>query len=205
MKTVPKTFRNLSLSIAAVVAVASVSWAGPTSTANLIVNGDFSADAALFVLKPGYRAKGENPASIVGWTWNEVGSVGLNGKNTAGRMSSFGPSAQQASPDRNWVFLQGEAAALYQFIAVIPGVTYKVKFEMAGRGGEAAKGSIYVVEPGGGVIGNRLDLCSDVNFEPGSFTFTPVAATSVQLIIQNPGGADSVNFTNISVVSESSK
>lgn len=207
---VSKTYRSLAISIAAVLAVATVSWSGSASAA-IVENGDFSADANLFDTWPGYvtggsnpLSGGTNPAAIPGWTWNGLQGVGLNGMDTTGRLAVFGPSQQKLSPDRNWAFLQGEGAALSQIIKVTPGVTYTVNFEASGRDeGMAASGSIYVVESGEGVIGGRISRpYNDVNFEADSFTFTPVAQTSVELVIEHAGGpaGSSINFTNISVV-----
>jgi len=203
-----------TLLIAAVVAVSSIG----SASASVIVNGDFSANASSFVAWPGYVGIDGNPA-ITGWSSNVAfGSYGpgLNGINALGNYPSpnspivaFGPSAQQTSPDCNWAFLQGAGTALYQYITVTPGVTYTANFKAAGRSGLASPGSCYVVEsgqPGGGVIGGNATgtLYSDVNFVTGSFTFTPVAQTSVQFVIQNSGGGDAVNFTNISVIPEPS-
>jgi hypothetical protein len=142
----------------------------------------------------------------------------LNGINALGDNPSpnspivaFGPSAQQASPDRNWAFLQGAGTAILQTINVTPGVEYTVSFEAAGRGGSPAAGGAYAYNGTLGVdadgvaagTGFFVKSYSDVNFVPDSFTFTTTLSTAT-IVFQNSGGGDAVNFTNISVVPEPS-
>ena len=185
-----------------------------TASANLITNGDFSANASSFVGWPGYAnwtatdyGGGTNPG-ISGWILNTAFGAGVNGKDTFGNYPSpspivaFGPSAQVANPDRNWVFLQSAGTAVYQYINVTPGVEYTVSFEAAGRAGDSAQGSAYAYD------GNLVSLLpggkfnqtySDVNFVPDSYTFTPTLSTAT-IVFQNAGGGDAVNFSNVSVV-----
>ena len=219
MTAIAGTFRTLSLSIAGALAAAGVSWAGPDSTANVIVNGDFSADARSFVGWPGYinfdAAKsgygtGINPTAITDWTHNGAGTVGVNGMDTStdyysppgGPIVPFGPSSQLARPDRNWVFLQYQDAAVYQVINVIPGYVHRVSFEAAGRAGMAALGSVYVfdgttfLEPKTGIESKAYN---DAVFEPDSFEFTPTVSRVV-LVLQNAGGGDTINFTGVSII-----
>ncbi len=209
MKAVAGNLRSLSLSTAVFLAVASVSWAGPASAGNLIVNGDFSADANLFGTFPGNTGVGENPASITGWTHNGMMGVGVNGIDSKGRFTALGPSAQQASPDRNWAFLQGIGAALYQIITVTPGVTYTVSYVAANRDGNpdaALSADVYDGTYGGtnrGILpgGIPSKAYSMANFETESFTFTATLDTATLVFKNQSGGADNtVNVTDVSVV-----
>ena len=200
--------------MAAVVALSAVG----TASATLITNGDFSANASSFTGWPGYAiwsgtfSSGTNPA-ISGWTMNSAApSSGVNGKDTfstfgtLGPIVAFGPSAQQANPDRNWVFLQGVGTAVYQYINVTPGVEYTVSFEAANRAGFFTEASAYAMDGAfvSGPIGGKINqLYSNVNFVADSFTFTPTLSTAA-IVFQNAGGGDSVNFTNIAVVPEPS-
>ena len=202
------------------MAVAIVLSTIGTASANLVVNGNFSANASSFTGWPGYASWTSifggletNPA-ITGWSMNQFGA-GVNGKDTfstfptPGPIVPFGPSVQQASPDRNWAFMQGAGTAIYQVINVIPGVEYTVSFEAAGRGGDPANGGAYAyngtlgVDAAGVAGGFFSKSYSDVNFVPDSFTFTTSLPTAT-IVFQNAGGGDSVNFTNVTVVPEPS-
>jgi hypothetical protein len=203
------------------MAVAIVLSTIGTASANLVVNGNFSANASSFTGWPGYASwtspygGGTNPA-IAGWTMNSAPpSAGVNGKDTFGNypgpspIVAFGPSVQQATPDRNWAFLQGAGTAITQVINVIPGVEYTVSFEAAGRAGNPANGAAYAyngtlgVDAAGVAGGFFSKAYSDVNFVADSFTFTTNLPTAT-IVFQNAGSGDSVNFTNIVAVPEPS-
>jgi hypothetical protein len=194
-----------------------------SASANLIVNGDFSANASSFVGWPGYLnwtstfGGGTNPVAITGWGTNGEFGIGVNGKDTLGNYPSpspivaFGPSGQWAAPDRNWAFIQSTGGAITQVINVTPGVEYTVSFLAAGRGGNPANGGAFAYN---GTLGVDADgvaagtsffnrSYSDVNFVPDSFTFTTTKPTAT-IVFQNSGGGDSVNFTNIVAVPEPS-
>ena len=204
----------LHLSMAVAIVLSTIG----TASANLITNGDFSANASAFAGWPGYASwtssfgGGESNPAISGWSTNGSFGMGLNGKDTFSTFPTpspivpFGPSAQVAAPDRNWAFIQGAGGAILQVINVTPGVEYTVSFEAAGRAGDPALGSAYAYD------GNLVSLLpggkfnqtySDVNFVPDSFTFTPTLSTAT-VVFQNAGGGDSVNFSNITVVPEPS-
>ena len=207
-------------------AAVALSMAGSAS-ANLITNGDFSANASSFTGWPGYInwdaasfnfGTGINP-TISGWTHNGTGGTGVNGKDTLSDFPgpslspivAFGPSEQQSTPDRNWAFLQGAGAAIFQSINVTPGVEYTVSFEAAGRAGNPANGGVYVYNGTLGVDAAGLAAgpgffdksYSAVNFVSDSITFSSNLPTAT-IVFQNSGGGDSVNFTNITVVPEPS-
>ncbi len=203
-------------------AAVAMSVAGSAS-ANLIVNGDFSANASAFVGWSGYASwtsppefgGGTNPA-ISGWSTNGSFGIGLNGKDTFGNFPTpspivpFGPTDQQTTPTVTWAFLQGDGAAILQVINVTPGVEYTASFLAAGRPGNPAQGSAYVYDgtigvdsPGllpGGIFNKAYGVAT---FEPDSFKFTPTLSTAT-IVFQNAGSGDAVNFTNVSVVPEPS-
>jgi len=188
-----------------------------SASANLIVNGDFSANASSFTGWPGYASwtsifDGQTNPAISGWSTNGSFGMGVNGIltsstfGTPGPIVAFGPSAQVAAPDRNWAFIQGAGGAILQVINVTPGVEYTVSFEAAGRAGDPAKGSAYAYD--GNLVsvlpgGKYTQTYSDVNFVTDSFKFTPTLSTAT-IVFQHAGGGDSVNFTNIVAVPEPS-
>ena len=215
--------RHLSMAVAIVLSTIG------TASANLIVNGDFSANASAFAGWPGYASwtsifgGAETNPAISGWSTNGSFGIGLNGKDTfstfptPGPIVPFGPTDQQTTPTVNWAFIQGAGGAILQVINVTPGVEYTASFLAAGRPGQdgdgnplAAQGSAYVYD---GTLGvNNLGVLPGgifnkaygvTTFEPDSFTFTPTLSTAT-VVFQNAGGGDAVNFTNITVVPEPS-
>jgi len=194
-----------------------------TASANLITNGDFSANASAFAGWPGYASwtsifgGGETNPAISGWTMNAPFGAGLNGKDTfstfptpGGPIVPFGPTDQLTTPTVNWAFLQGDGMAILQVFNVTPGVEYTASFLAAGRPGNPARGNAYVYDgtigvdsPGllpGGIFNKTYGTTT---FEPDSFKFTPTLSTAT-IVFQNGGNGDSVNFTNIAVVPEPS-
>ncbi len=206
----------LHLSMAVAIVLSTIG----TASANLITNGDFSANASSFVAWPGYLSwitdSGSNPAAITGWSTNGVFGIGLNGKDTAstiapiGPIVPFGPTDQLTTPTVNWAFIQGSGGAILQVINVTPNVEYTASFLAAGRPGNPGLGSAYVYDgtigvdsPGllpGGIFNKAYGTTT---FVPDSFTFTPTLSTAT-VVFQNAGGGDAVNFTNITVVPEPS-
>ena len=206
MTTVSKTFRTLSLTIAAVLVVASVSWTGSAS-AQVVVNGDFSANAGSFDTFPGYIG-GANAPNITGWTFNGAGfGVGVNGFGTIGPQTVFGPQSQQTAPTVNWAFLQGSEAAIYQAISMTPGVTYTLGFQAASRNVDVSSGSVYFYDNllfSGPQYGITNKIYSNQDFVADSFDFTPTAS-EVILVLQNASVSDTtINFTDVSIIPEPS-
>jgi hypothetical protein len=203
--------------IRATMALAIVLSTIGSASANLITNGNFSANANQFVVFPGLAssvpgAPEGNPVSIPGWTWNGTPNFGVNGisTGTSAPIGIYGPSSQQSNPDRNWVLLQGNGAAVFQVFNVTPGVQHTVSFEAATRDGEVGEdgkvifglAQIYDGASGAFLTQATPKAYSNVAFEAASFTFTPTQSQA-SLVLQNfsPGLAGkTVNFTNVSVV-----
>ena len=208
----------LHLSMAVAIVLSTIG----TASANLITNGDFSANASAFAGWPGYASwtstfgGGETNPAISGWSTNGVFGIGLNGKDTfstfptPGPIVPFGPTDQLTTPTVNWAFIQGSGGAILQVINVTPNVEYTASFLAAGRPGNPGLGSAYAYDgtigvnsPGllpGGIYNKGYGTTT---FEPDSFTFTPTLSTAT-VVFQNAGGGDAVNFTNITVVPEPS-
>lgn len=208
--------------IRATMALAIVLSTIGSASANLITNGNFSANASQFVVFPGLAssvpgAPEGNPLSIPGWTWNGSSNFGVNGKDTVsnlpalpGPIGIYGPSSQQSNPDRNWVLLQGDGAAVFQIFNVTPGVQHTVSFEAATRDGEVGEDGLVIfgrAQIYDGALATFLTEAtpkeySNVAFEAASFTFTPTQSQAA-LVLQNasPGlPGKTVNFANVSVV-----
>lgn len=201
--------------IRATMALAIVLSTIGSASANLISNGNFSANANAFTGSPGYVGETGNPTGptgIAGWNWNFSGRFGLNGigTGTSGPITTFGPTSQQATPDRNWVFLEtiegNDGAAVYQVFNVTPGVEYTVSFEAASKVGQSTYGAVVAYNGGIGIDTVSLSALFDKTygstaFEANSFTFTPsLPRATIVLQGQSPSASQAVNFTNVSVV-----
>ena len=186
-----------------------------SASAELISNGNFSANANAFTGSPGYVGETGNPTGptgITGWNWNFSGRFGVNGisTGTSGPITTFGPTSQQTTPDRNWVFLEtingGDGAAVFQVFNVTPGVEYTVSFEAASKAGQSTYGAVVAFDGGIGVDTVEVSALFDKTyestaFEANSFTFTPtLPRATIVLQGQSALANQAVNFTNVSVV-----
>ncbi len=79
--------------------------ASPGWAANLVVNGDFETDTALWTVWPGYVAAGANPANITGWTGE--GGRGINPVVPNGPTDA--PFRDNGNNTTSVAFLQGTA------------------------------------------------------------------------------------------------
>jgi hypothetical protein len=197
--------------IRATLALAIVLSTIGSASANLITNGNFSANANAFTGSPGYVGETGNPTGptgITGWNWNFSGRFGLNGisTGTSGPITTFGPTSQQTTPDRNWVFLEtiegNDGAAVYQVFNVTPGVEYTVSFEAASRVGQGTNGTVALYDGTfGGLLNSNSQAYGSAAFQPNSFTFTPTQPqATIVLQGQSPSASQAVNFANVSVV-----
>lgn len=188
-----------------------------SASANLITNGNFSANANQFVVSPGYApdlsGPNGNAFDITGWSWNYSGRRGLNGIGTGtsgAPITTFGPTAQQTTPDRNWVFLEtagpNDGGAVFQTFSVTPGVEYTVSYEAANTAGDTTNGIVNIFNGNillaGATFANGVNQRYETaNFQPYSFTFTPNQSQATIVLQAGSAVADQgVNFTNVSVV-----
>ncbi len=206
-------FSRLVCGLAVLVAVADVLAATSSAQANLITNGDFSANASSYTAWPGYDGTVGNPSAPAGWTDNGGSGVGHGGVNgvdavlTGGSPTApFGPSSQESSPTMDWGFLQTSTQALYQAFTVTSGQTYQVSYLDASRAGETGTTlRTYILSGslGGTQLATNSTLPGNVSFQAESFTFTADSNTTDYIVFQNAGGSltsPTVDFTDVSVV-----
>ena len=127
------------LAAGAVVAGLSVLSAGnvhATMVANLIQNGDFSANAAAYTASPGTGRNG-NPTAPTGWTFSSATYSGVNGPDTGFYGSSgYQPFAPTSTAGvRDFAFLQYGAMSIAQTISTTAGESYTLSYAAAGRAG----------------------------------------------------------------------
>ena len=102
------------------------------ASVNLIVNGDFSANAAQYVNSPGY-SKSPNPAAPAYWNNGENLNAGINGPDTT-TGNPFSPG--NATSVRDFAFLQSTGTAISQTGKTTAGRAYTLSYAAAARGSD---------------------------------------------------------------------
>jgi PhoPQ-activated pathogenicity-related protein len=186
---------------------------------NLLVNGDFTANAAAFTKWPGYVDLGDvdpsnpNPASITGWL-NYFNSPG-QGVNGAGAATSVGnPFGPTNTGDRTYAFLQnGGSNLLGQYLpSLAVNTTYELSLDVAGRAGNPAATfkvlvagddtatPVYLYDSGIVAANTAAFTSYTVSFTtPATFSGSP----NLQLWNTSPAGDNTVVFANAFLVAVS--
>ena len=170
---------------------------------NLVVNGNFTNNAAGFVTWPGYVGSGGNPINVPGWT-QVSGSTNGYGVNGAGTVTTvFGP-ANTAS--NTFLFIQASSTKeLAQNLpALATNTIYTLSFQAAARSGES--GDMFMAQIGdqnGSFVTSGAIVANNAVFQYFNYTFTTPATfngmPSIQLYNINPATGRSVDFTAVSV------
>lgn len=175
--------------------------ASPAMAANIIVNGDFSSNAAAFTSFPGYLG-GSNPSSIDSWTITIIsgGNVGINGPGTSVG-EPFAPSATVGVD--NFVFIQGGDAVVFQNLpTLLVNQEYSISVAAANRSGNPdAVGRIQIGDSSTEIYSSGSMSFTTAGFQtitatfttPASFTGTP----SIQLYGFNVPGDNTVAYGNV--------
>ena len=202
MKTKTQTMKKLrTLAFASVLTLIGV---GVAPAQNLILNGDFTANAAAFAAWPGVINYGGNPATITDWGNPLAGQIGLNGRAT-GASDVFGPVNPAG---QTYAFMQGGATAfvLDQGLpaAYTTNATYQFSFDAAARAGNSSVTFQAQIADNSVVhVGTGNLIANPAEFTHYSYTFTSPAtfdgAPSVQLW-NLTGGDNTVAFANVSLV-----
>ena len=189
------------------VDVAAIS-SSPIATQNLILNGDFMANAAAFTTYPGY-ALPSGTVAITNWVNALGGLVGLNGPATGAAVGN--PFSPTNAGLRTFAFIQGGSTVLTQGLPATytTNATYQFSFDVAARAGNTNVtfrvqiGDNSVVHVGTGNL-----IANPAGFTHYIYTFTSPAtfngAPSVQLW-NLTAGDNTVDFANVSLVLIGSK
>jgi hypothetical protein len=176
-----------------------------TPGTNLIVNGNFSANAASFTNWPGYILpwSSGNPAAITGWMNLTNLLVGVNGIATSAG-DAFSPSSTDG---RTYAFIQGGVNGLAQNLALSANTTYQLDFEVAARVGNTPNYQVLLGD-GTQVFYTLTNVANNVAFVHVSATFTTPssfkATPFIQLLNLTPGD-NTIDFANVSLVVVGSK
>jgi len=123
-----KTARTSLLSTLCVsLAVMLILCAG-TSRADMVVNGDFEADAGAFVTWPGYLG-GDNPAAITGWTG--TGGLAINPVAPGGEGDA--PFRDNGANDTTVAVMQGASTLEQDLVGMIVGQEYVLSVDFNAR------------------------------------------------------------------------
>ncbi len=178
------------------VAAAALWTSSRPARANLITNGDFSANAGSYVTYLGYSSNflpnvQANPASPTGWTITANYPVGLNGSGTAftsGTPTPFAPSNMSGVTD--FAFMQDASnytgSAISQVIATVLGQTYTLSYVAAQRinNPSATMETLVNNALSGSPIASQNPTISTAAFTANSLTFTAVSS-STQIVFEN--------------------
>ncbi len=131
--------KMFGVAAAAFMAAAVVSLTAGTASANLVTNGDFSANASSYVTPPGYSIPTQSPANPTNPTdWIATNQVGVNGPDTGFYSSNGSPFAPGSTSGVNdFAFLQNASldapASIEQTISTISGEVYTLSYVAAQR------------------------------------------------------------------------
>ena len=196
--------------IGSLALVGALTLVGATqSQANLVANGDFTANASSYTAGPGYNNTGGNP-TISGWSgYPDESGKGLNGPLTSVG-DAFGPVN---TGGYTYAFIQNPGA-LYQFLPLAVDTTYTLDIDIAGRAGFAA--DAFSVKFGDPLApfwdSDALNGGNPIPASEGVFTHYTVNFTTPAIFANGPGlvtiqlwnssgaGDTAVDFANVSVV-----
>ena len=197
--------------LAALAAVAGLSiMSVGNASANMIQNGDFSANASSYTINPGYSDYNTtqwapNPAAPTNWTINSA-NVGINGSAT-GFGNDFGPTSLTGVTD--FAFIQTEGNYASQSVATTVGQTYTLTYDGSGRAGDNAGSDVLEViltdTTNNTQITTQTPAIAQTAFNAFALTFTaPSASTNVEFLNNSPGsaglnGTPTVDVSNVAM------
>ena len=169
--------------------------------ANLILNGDFSANASSYTASPGYSTN-PNPSSPADWTVNGAGS-GVNGPDAGSAVGTpFAPVSTAVVRDFN--FLQGGGVYSSQTVTTTASQAYTLAFAAAQRDGNtSAVLEVILTDATNSQQITTLTpaTITDTGFNNFSLNFTaPSASTTVEFLNNSPASIDdTVDVSNVSL------
>ena len=199
-----------SLVIATLVALAAPSrlFAFNAASANLIVNGDFSANAAQYINAPGYSTQ-PNPAAPAYWNNRNNINAGINGRDTT-TGNPFSPG--NSSGVRDFSFLQSSGTAISQTVKTYAGAAYTLSYDAGARGSDVPSNHDGLkVRIADAITGKRIAVAIPAVTQSAFHTFTLHFAaisnsTTVEFLNNNPASAfpgGTVDVSNVMLVPSS--
>ncbi len=193
--------RVWSLTAAALAGLVAIAG---TASANEIINGNFSENAAAYTSYPGYSTS-PNPSGPTGW--NGHVTFGVNGPDTGfygpGYLP-FGPSPDTTInggiPD--FAFAQGSGSSISQIVATIPGQSYVLNYYGAAPAGQQDNMEVLLTDAiGGTTITSQTPSITDSKWTGFTMDFTaPSASTNVEFLNNDPSGSsNTVDVTDVAM------
>jgi hypothetical protein len=183
------------------LAAISSSPAAGLLTTNLILNGDFSANAAAFSASPGYAGSGSNPTDITNWTNINGGSAGVNGAGVSfAPVNPFGPTN---AGTRTYAFIQGGTNGLRQSVPLMPNTMYLLEYDLAARAGDAVNSLVRVGDNTQTYFTSGNVPANNVAFVHYSRTLNTPSVLDGNPVIElwnQTAGDTAIDFANISLV-----
>ncbi len=188
---------NAAIAGAALAVLAALTAGAGAAHANLIVNGNFSANASSYTVYPGY-SRATNPSVPTGWTTGgggySVSYSGVNGPDTgffATQGSPFAPSSTTGVND--FSFMQHPGVYISQTTTTAVGQSYTLTFDAAQRyfDSNSVLEVIVTNATNGNQIATSTPTINNTSFAPFSLNFTAAS------------GSTGIEFLNNSVLTGS--
>ena len=206
---------GVAVPIAIGMAAALAMLATGNAHANLILNGNFSANAASYTVWPGYpngTATGSsniNPAAPTDWTLPYVSGIGINGPDTgfyATQGAPFAPSSTAGVSD--FVFMNGPPTGypqsfISQTVATVPGQAYTLTYEAAGTAGDTTIGVLSAVvedTTSDTNLATQTPAITETAFNTFTLGFTATSVSTMVEFLKNQDPNNSVDVANVSLV-----
>lgn len=178
------------------------------ATANIVLNGDFSDNGALFTTWPGYVG-GSNPSLVTQWSYSNtgVGNKGIGDTSRGGGNNPFAPSSY-TNVDY-YALLQHGSSQFSQDLTgrLEPNSTYRISFMVAKRKSDpSAVGQVTVGDDSTIFYDSGVQPWSTAAFELVTAEFTtgasfdgPVEVTLLNATAEEVGGV-TVDYTEVEIV-----
>ncbi len=211
------SFRGFSLAAAALAAAGMTTLVAGTAQGNMVLNGDFSANASLYTSYPG-DSTSPNPANPTDWNISYTangatgGNAGINGPDTGFYSNpGTGNSPEPFAPTstgvvRDFLFMQGasDMPSVSQTVATTAGQTYTLNYAGAARAGESSDVLDVVISDAiaNTPIATQTPGITNSAFTDFTLSFTaPSASTQIEFLNNsnaNTGGG-TVDVANVSL------
>ena len=206
-----KTQNMFGAAVSALAAAVIASLTAGAASANLITNGNFSANASSYVTYPGYSpgggASGSNPATPSGWNIAGTPSpvVGVNGPDTSVG-TPFAPASTAGV--RDFAFMQDtsiySSVSISQTISTVAGQLYALSYVAAQRSNDpnaTLEALVLDAANSNAQIASQAPSITTSAFLPFGLTFTAKStSTTIEFLNNTNNGADNtVDVSNVAV------
>ncbi|MDA8376420.1 MAG: PEP-CTERM sorting domain-containing protein [Planctomycetia bacterium] len=202
------------------LAVAAVAGLAGTASANMIQNGDFSANGASFLVWPGYSGESgtyngnpyTNPAAPTDWTVFTVGNgtwePGVNGTSGTAPNAAYGapftPTTLNLPDNSYYGIMQFTGDYLSQTVATTAGESYTLSYLAAGRNIDSTGLDVLNVVLTDAINSNTITTqvpgISQAQFNPFTLTFTATSAsTNVEFLNNSTNSNNTVEIANVAM------